>query len=131
MTMNNPIMSVLTDNKLSRANFIKWRENINIALIGENSLFLLTEEPPEQPGENATKAFKEKFKRWQNANNKARYFMLSSMVDTLKTRIANTLTAVEIMNQLIELFGMASIQARFEATKNFMNARYEASSKRA
>ncbi|KAM6548392.1 hypothetical protein CsatB_020068 [Cannabis sativa] len=45
------------------------------------------------------------------------------MLDTLKTRFANTLTAVEIMNQLTELFGMASIQARFEATKNFINAR--------
>ncbi|KAM6553645.1 hypothetical protein CsatB_014407 [Cannabis sativa] len=123
MTMNNPMVSLLTDNKLSGANFVKWRENINIALIGENALFMLIEEAPEQPSENATKAVKEKFERWQNANNKARYFMLSSMVDTLKTRFANTLTAADIMNQLTELFGIASIQARFEATKNFINAR--------
>ncbi|KAM6577436.1 hypothetical protein CsatB_029273 [Cannabis sativa] len=78
MTMNNPMVSLLTDNELNRANFIKWRENINIALIGENSMFVLTEEALEQP---------------------------------------------EIMNQLTELFGMASIQACFEATKNFINAR--------
>ncbi|KAM6566529.1 hypothetical protein CsatA_025658 [Cannabis sativa] len=64
MTMNNPMVSMLTDNKLSRANFIKWRENINIAIIGENSLFVLTEEAPEQLGENATKAVEEKFERW-------------------------------------------------------------------
>ncbi|KAM6593389.1 hypothetical protein CsatA_001092 [Cannabis sativa] len=123
MTANNPMVSLLTDNKLNGANFIKWRENINIALIGENSLFVLTEEAPEQPGENATKTVKEKFERWQNVNNKARYSMLSSMVDTLKTRFANTLTTPEIMNHLTELFGMVSIQARFEATKNFINAR--------
>ncbi|KAM6553904.1 hypothetical protein CsatB_014666 [Cannabis sativa] len=131
MTMNNPMVSLLTNNKLSGANFIKWRENINIALIGENSLFVLTEEAPELPGENTTKAVKEKFERWQNANNKARYFMLSSMVNTLKTRFANTLTASEIMNQLTELFGMTSIQALFEVTKNFINARIKTSSERA
>ncbi|KAM6543204.1 hypothetical protein CsatB_007651 [Cannabis sativa] len=110
MTMNNPMVSLLIDNKLSGANFVKWRENINIALIGENALLVLTEEALEQPGENATKVVKEKFERWQNANNKARYFMLSSMVDNLKTRFANTLTVVDIMNQLTELFRMASIK---------------------
>ncbi|KAM6563287.1 hypothetical protein CsatB_023285 [Cannabis sativa] len=123
MTMNNPMVSLLTDNKLFGANFVKWRENINIAIICENSLFVSTKEALEQPGENATKAIKEKFERWQNANNKARYFMLSSKVDTLKIRFPNTLTTVDIMKQLTELFGMASIQARFEVTKNFINAR--------
>ncbi|KAM6546395.1 hypothetical protein CsatB_027131 [Cannabis sativa] len=99
--MTNPMVSLLTDNKLNGANFIKWRENINIALIGENAQFMLTEEAPEQPNENATKEVKEKFERW----------------------FANTLTTAEFMNQLTELFRMSSIQARFEATKNFINAR--------
>ncbi|XP_060972435.1 uncharacterized protein LOC133038333 [Cannabis sativa] len=121
--MNNPMVSLWTDNKIFGANFVKWKENINIALIGQNALFVLTEEAHEQPSENATKVVKEKFECWQNANNKARYFMLSRMVDTLKTRFANTLMAADIMNQLTELFGMASIQARFEATKNFINPR--------
>ncbi|KAM6596026.1 hypothetical protein CsatA_006550 [Cannabis sativa] len=123
--MSNPMLSLLTENKLNGANFPKWRENINIALIGESALFVLTEPSPEQPGDNATKALKEKFERWQNANNKARYFMLSSMVDTLKTRYANTVTAAEIMTQLTELFGMASIHSHFDATKKFINAQME------
>ncbi|KAM6569678.1 hypothetical protein CsatB_017663 [Cannabis sativa] len=123
--MTNPMLSLLTENKLNGSNFPKWRENINIALIGESASFVLTEPSPKQPGDNATKTVKEKFERWQNANNKARYFMLSSMVDTLKTRFANTVTAAEIMTQLTELFGMASIQSRFDATKKFINARIE------
>ncbi|KAM6568960.1 hypothetical protein CsatB_016945 [Cannabis sativa] len=123
--MSNPMLSLLTENKLNGSNFPKWRENIHIALIGESASFVLTEPSPEQPSDNATKAVKEKFERWHNANNKARYFMLSSMVDTLKTRFANTVTAVEIMTQLTELFGMASIQSRFDATKKFINARME------
>ncbi|KAM6556011.1 hypothetical protein CsatB_003030 [Cannabis sativa] len=123
--MSNPMLSLLTENKLNGSNFPKWRENIHIALIGESASFVLTEPSPEQPSDNATKAVKEKFERWHNANNKARYFMLSSMVDTLKTRFANTVTAAEIMTQLTELFGMASIQSRFDATKKFINARME------
>ncbi|KAM6554471.1 hypothetical protein CsatB_015233 [Cannabis sativa] len=123
--MSNPMLSLLTENKLNGSNFPKWRENIHIALIGESASFVLTEPSPEQPSDNATKAVKEKFERWHNANNKARYFMLSSMVDTLKTRFANTVTAAEIMMQLTELFGMASIQSRFDATKKFINARME------
>ncbi|KAM6593468.1 hypothetical protein CsatA_001171 [Cannabis sativa] len=119
--MSNPMLSLLTENKLNGSNFPKWRENIHIALIGKSASFVLTEPSPEQPSDNATKAVKEKFERWHNANNKARYFML----DTLKTRFANTVTAAEIMTQLTELFGMASIQSRFDATKKFINARME------
>ncbi|XP_060974417.1 uncharacterized protein LOC115696873 isoform X1 [Cannabis sativa] len=120
--MSNAMLSLLTENKLNGSNFPKWNENINIALIGESALFVLTELSPEQSGTNATKAVKEKFEGWQNANNKARFFMLSSMVDTLKTRFAKTDTAAEIMTQLTELFGKASIQSRFDATKKFINA---------
>ncbi|XP_060969646.1 uncharacterized protein LOC133036892 [Cannabis sativa] len=88
--MTNPMVSLLTDNKLNGSKFPKWKENIYIALIGENAIFVLTERSPEQPGENATKAVKEKFE--------------------------------QILNQLTELFGMASINSRFEATRNFINA---------
>ncbi|KAM6561337.1 hypothetical protein CsatA_030576 [Cannabis sativa] len=69
--MSNPMLSLLTENKLNGSNFPKWKENINIALIGESALFVLTEPSPEQPGDNETKAVKEKYERWQNANNKA------------------------------------------------------------
>ncbi|XP_060960945.1 uncharacterized protein LOC133031460 [Cannabis sativa] len=122
MTMNKLMVSLLTDNKLFVANIVKWKDNINIALIGENAMFVLTDEAPEQQGENATKEIKEKLEHWKNANKKARYFMSSSMVDTLKTRFANTLMAAEIMNQLTGLFRITSDHARFEATKNFINA---------
>ncbi|XP_030510239.1 uncharacterized protein LOC115724989 [Cannabis sativa] len=122
MTMTNPMLSLLTDNKLSGSNFPKWKENINIALI-ESALFVLTELSPGQPGDNATKAVKEKYECWQNANDKARYFILSSMVDTLKTRFVKTDITAGIMTELTNLFGMASIQSRFEATRKFINAR--------
>ncbi|KAM6546185.1 hypothetical protein CsatB_026921 [Cannabis sativa] len=123
--MMNSMLSLLTENKLNGSNFPKWNENINIALIGESALFVLTEPSPEVPGDNASKAVKEKYERWQKANDKALYFMLSSMVDTLKTRFSKTEKAAEVMTKLTELFGRASLQSRFDATKKYINARME------
>ncbi|KAM6575080.1 hypothetical protein CsatA_023407 [Cannabis sativa] len=62
--MSNPMLSLLTENKLNGSNFPQWNENINIALIGESALFVLTESSPDQPGDNATKAVKEKYECW-------------------------------------------------------------------
>ncbi|KAM6583136.1 hypothetical protein CsatB_010138 [Cannabis sativa] len=123
--MMNSMLSLLTENKLNGSNFPKWNENINIALIGESALFVLTEPSPEVPGDNASKAVKEKYERWQKANDKALYFMPSSMVDTLKTRFSKTEKATEVMTKLTELFGRASLQSRFDATKKYINARME------
>ncbi|KAM6546152.1 hypothetical protein CsatB_026888 [Cannabis sativa] len=120
--MMNSMLSLFTENKLNGSNFPKWNENINIALIGESALFVLTEPSPEVSGDNASKAVKEKYERWQKANDKALYFMLSSMVDTLKTRFSKTEKAAEVMTKLTELFGRASLQSRFDATKKYINA---------
>ena len=61
-------------------------------LIGDNSKFVKTEESPEVPTKGATKSVRDKYERWQKANNKAWYYMLTSMVDTLKknTETVNT-----------------------------------------
>ncbi|WP_217565596.1 hypothetical protein, partial [Micrococcus sp. GbtcB5] len=72
------------------------------------ALFVLTEPSPEVPGDNASKAVKEKYERWQKANDKALYSMLSSMVGTLKTRFSKTEEAAEVTTKLTELFGKAS-----------------------
>ena len=92
-------------------------------MIGDNSKFVMTEESPEVPDEGDTKSVKDKYERWQAANNKARYYMLTSMVDTLKTKMENVETAYEIMDQLQDMFGAKSAQTRFEATKKYANAR--------
>ena len=98
--MSTPILSQLSMEKLTGENFLKWKQNINIVLIGDNSKFVMTEESPEVPAEGATKSVRDKYECWQAANNKARYYMLTSMVDTLKTKMENVETAYEIMDQL-------------------------------
>ena len=46
MAMNNPIIAILSSEKLNSKNFFKWKSNMNIVLICENYKFVLTEECP-------------------------------------------------------------------------------------
>ncbi|XP_062099814.1 uncharacterized protein LOC133805661 [Humulus lupulus] len=120
---SNPIISLLSKELLTGENFMKWKSNINIVLIGDNSKFVMTEAEPDFPGENASKAVREKYDRWTTTNNKAKAYMLASMSKTLRTKMEDIETAYDIMEQLQEMFGHKSAQASFEATKKYVNCR--------
>ena len=121
--MSNPIISLLSKELLTGENFPKWKSNINIVLIGENSKFVMTEVCPDVPGDLSSKESREKYKCWLAANNKAKAYMLASMSDTLRTKLEDVETAYEIMEQLHKMFGHKSGKARFEAMKKYDNAR--------
>ena len=55
MAESTPILSQLSMEKLTGENFLKWKQNINIVLIGDNSKFVMTAESPEVPVEGVTK----------------------------------------------------------------------------
>ena len=46
--MSTPILSQLSMEKLTGENFLNWKQNINIELIGDNSEFVMIEESQEQ-----------------------------------------------------------------------------------
>ena len=46
--MSTPILSQLSMEKLTGENFLNWKQNINIELIGDNFEFIMTEESPER-----------------------------------------------------------------------------------
>ncbi|XP_062108444.1 uncharacterized protein LOC133819259 [Humulus lupulus] len=120
---SNPIISLLSKELLTSENFMKWKSNINIVLIGDNSKFVMTEAEPDFPRENASKAVREKYDRWTASNNKAKAYMLASMSEMLRTKMEDIETAYDIMEQLQEMFGHKSARASFEATKKYVNCR--------
>ena len=61
MSSNNPIIALLANEKLSGDNFVKWKSNINIVLICENQKFVLTEECPPKPPDNASHTIRERY----------------------------------------------------------------------
>ncbi|XP_062118640.1 uncharacterized protein LOC133832290 [Humulus lupulus] len=83
----------------------------------------MTEESPDVPPEGATKSVRETYERWQTANNKARHYILTSMVDTLMKKMENVETAYKIKDQVQDMFGEKSVKNRFEATNKYANAR--------
>ncbi|XP_062100732.1 uncharacterized protein LOC133806652 [Humulus lupulus] len=121
--MSNPIISLLSKKLLTGENFRKWKSNINIVLIGDNSKFVMTEVFPDVPGDLSSKESREKYERWLAANNKTKACMLASMSNTLRTKLEDVETAYEIMEQLQEMFGHKSGQARFEAMKKYASVR--------
>ena len=90
---SNPIIALLANEKLDGDNFIKWKSNINIVLICENQKFVLTEECPPEPPATASRNVREKYDLWQQANNKARCYMLACMSDVLRTKHESMETA--------------------------------------
>ena len=123
MSSSNPIIALLAHEKLDGDNYIKWKSNINIVLICENQKFVLTEECPPEPPATASRNVREKYDLWQQANNKARCYMLACMSDVLRTKHESMETAYEIWESLHSMFGQQSVQSRHEATKAYLSTK--------
>ena len=92
-------------------------------LVCENNRFVLIEECPTEHAANAARSVREPYERWIQANNKARAYMLASMLDVLRLKHERMETAIEIMNSLQNMFEKQSVQSRHEATRKYMNAK--------
>ena len=123
MSSNNPIIPLLANEKLNGDNFVKWKSKINIVLICENKKFVLIEECPPEPPANASRTVRERYDSWIHSNNKARYYMLTSMNDILRKKHEDIETAFEIWESLQAMFAQQSDQCRHEATRSYMNAK--------
>ena len=123
MSSNNPIIALLTNEKLSDDNFIKWKLNINIVLICENQKFVLTEECSPKLPADASHTVRERYDSWIHSNNKSRRYMLTSMNDVLRKKHEDMEIAYEIWESLHAMFGQQSDQCRHKVTRSYMNAK--------
>ena len=121
--MSNPIIKILATETLTGENFVKWKSNMNIVLVCENFKFVLTEECPPRPHAKSSVNVAEAYDRWQNANNKARCYLLAGMSDVLRCKHETVETTKGIVDSLEEMFGRPSEQSRHEAVKALMNTR--------
>ena len=53
----NPITALLAQDKLTGENFTKWKSNKNLLLVSENHKYVLNEECPDEPSDNARSMF--------------------------------------------------------------------------
>ena len=54
----SPLATILTQNKLTRNNYVEWKHNLDIVLTMENHIYALTTPYPPEPPTNVTVAIK-------------------------------------------------------------------------
>ena len=106
--MVSPIMQILSNEKLTGDNYVKWKSNMNAVLVCEDLKFVLTEECPPEPVRNASQAIRDARQRWVSVNKKARCYLLAGMSEVLAAKHEPMATAYEMLESLQGMFGQPS-----------------------
>ncbi|KAA0051988.1 gag/pol protein [Cucumis melo var. makuwa] len=115
--MNSSIVQLLASEKLNSDNYAAWKSNLNTILVVDDLRFVLTEECPQTLVSNANRASRKAYARWIKANEKARVYILASMLDVLVKKHESLATTKEIMDSLNGMFGQPEWSLRYEAIK--------------
>ena len=100
LAMSSALLQILSNDKLTRDNYTKWKNNINAILVTKDLKFMLTEECPPQPATNATRNVREAHEKWISDNEKAHIYLLASMTKVLYSKHEVMTTAYEMMESL-------------------------------
>ncbi|KAA0058365.1 gag/pol protein [Cucumis melo var. makuwa] len=121
--MSSSIIALLKKDQLTGENYATWKLKLNMILVITDLRFVLIEECPPFPSQNASQSVKDGYDCWTKANDKARLYILASMSNILSKKHGIMVTARQIMKSLKEMFGQSSIQIKQEAIKYVYNAR--------
>ena len=114
---------ILTQNKLTGENFNDWKRNLLIVLNFEKHSFVLTQPRPPTPAIDAPDRDFVALERWDNSNLSAMCYIRASMSNVLQKQHEEHQTARQIMDNLEDMFGEQTIQAKTDAIKGLMNCR--------
>ena len=101
----SPLAIILTQNKLTKNNFIDWKRNLDIILIVEDHMYVLTTPGPKEPAASPMAATRREFEKWRKSNGMARCYMLASMASLLQHQFQSNESSSGIMTSLKEMFG--------------------------
>ena len=121
--MKNPLITILSNDKLTGDNFVKWKSTMNIVLVSENQKFVLIDQCPNRPALNASQEVKEKYDKWIDVDEKAYYYLLAGMCEVLRAKHEKMKTAKEMWDSLQSMFGKPFEKSRHDAVKAIINAR--------
>ena len=117
-----PLAVILKENKLDGTNYIDWKRNIDIFLIAEDYIFVLTDLCPPKPHERVTKQEAKPYEKWVKADEMSRCYILDSMSNILQHQHQSMPTAYDVMMNLKEMFRDQTRSASQKAMKDLMNA---------
>lgn len=86
-------------------NYVDWKRNLTIVLTAEKLNHVLTTDPPALPGVNATYEQREAARKWHEADDVAKCYILASVTNVLQKQHGGVLIAKDMMVNLKEMFG--------------------------
>ncbi|KAK8492463.1 hypothetical protein V6N11_034874 [Hibiscus sabdariffa] len=115
---NNTISlrSLLEKEKLNGINFLDWFHNLGIVLKQERKEYVIEEVVPNDPGANAPKADKDKFKKHMDDMLDVGCLMLATMTLELQKQHGD-MVAYEMIQNLKEIYEGQALQERYETSK--------------
>ncbi|KAK8593781.1 hypothetical protein V6N12_045855 [Hibiscus sabdariffa] len=115
---NNTISlrSLLEKEKLNGINFLDWFRNLRIVLKQEQKEYVIEEAVPNDPGPNASRADKDKFKKHMDDMVDVGCLMLATMTPELQKQHEN-MVAYEMIQNLKEIYEGQARQERYETSK--------------
>ncbi|KAK8510298.1 hypothetical protein V6N12_073369 [Hibiscus sabdariffa] len=115
---NNTISlrSLLEKEKLNGINFLDWFRNLRIVLKQERKEYVIEEPVPNDPGANAPRADKDKFKKYMDDMVDVGCLMLATMTPKLQKQHED-MVAYEMIQNLKEIYEGQARQERYETSK--------------
>ncbi|XP_028103673.1 uncharacterized protein LOC114302797 [Camellia sinensis] len=108
MTNFNPLSKILDDNRLTGSNYVDWKRSLTIVLTTEKLNHVQTTDPPVLPEANATDEQREAARKWHEADDVAKCYILASVTNVLQKQHEGVPTAKDMMVNLKEMFGEQS-----------------------
>ncbi|KAK9002971.1 hypothetical protein V6N11_060545 [Hibiscus sabdariffa] len=126
---NNTISlrSLLEKEKLNGINFLDWFRNLRIVLKQERKEYVIEEAVPNDPGPNASRADKDKFKKHMDDMVDVGCLMLATMTPELQKQHEN-MVAYEMIQNLKEIYEGQARQERYETSKALFQCKMSESS---
>ncbi|KAK8995295.1 hypothetical protein V6N11_069734 [Hibiscus sabdariffa] len=117
MTNNTiSLRSLLEKEKLNCINFLDWFRNLRIVLKQERKEYVIKEAVPNEPGPNASRVGKDKFKKHMDDMLDVGCLMLATMTPELQKQHEN-MVAYEMIQNLKEIYEGQARQERYETSK--------------
>ncbi|KAK8535581.1 hypothetical protein V6N12_057097 [Hibiscus sabdariffa] len=115
---NNTISlrSILEKEKLNGINFLDWFRNLRIVLKQERKEYVIEEAVPNDPGPNASRADKDKFKKHMDDMVDVGCLMLATMTPELQKQ-HESMVAYEMIQNLKDIYEGQARQERYETSK--------------
>nr|XP_016505507.1 PREDICTED: uncharacterized protein LOC107823386 [Nicotiana tabacum] len=97
--------------------------NLDIVLTAEGYKFVITEECPEKPDEDATDDQVKAYDKWVKADEIARCYILASMANILQHQHRSMGSAYDMLESLKEMFGEQNRAAKQTTMKALLNTK--------